>query len=255
VEYFFTADTTAIDIGGTLETLADTPFEFYGVIVPQHIEVLPPRLKEYYSPETNYGIAAKKRIRTMPMEINTNGSNVVFTPIIDGVPGASSIINTPTRKTAFHYFSTDIFGVDFACELFGENPFEFYGLLKPENVEAIPVGKKFDQVGPVHLARIGKLVGFRLRAITGEVNLPWRIYAEDESIATGTLVTVPNTDDVYEAEFITKGRIAVVSRIEFGPTTTPFHRYYLTLKVNYGGNATDIKLITIRDAFSDAQAR
>lgn len=255
VEYFFTSDTIAIDIGGILQTLADTPFEYYGTIIPQQIEVLPPRLKEFYSPETNYGIPAKKRIRTMPMEINTNGFDVTFTPIIDGVAGTSSVINTPSKKTAFHYFDTDIFGVDFACELVGSEPFEFYGLLKPENVEALPVGKKFDQIGPVHLARIGKLVGFRIRAVTGQVDLPWRILAEDTSIATGTLVTVPNTDDVYEAEFLTKGRIAVVSRIELGPTATPFHRYYLTLKVNYGdsGNNTDIKLITLKDAFSQGQ--
>jgi hypothetical protein len=253
VEYFFTEDTTAIDIGGTLQSLADTPFEFYGVVVPQQIEVLPPRLKEYYSPETNYGIAAKKRIRTLPYEINTNGSDVTFTPIVDGISGTPSTVNTATRKTSFHYFNSDIFGVDFACNLVGNQPFEFYGLLKPENVEALPVGKKFDQVGPTHLPRIGKLVGFRIRVITGEVNLPWRILAEDESIASGTLITVPDTDDVYEVEFLTKGRIAVISRIEFGPTTTPFHRYYLTLKVNYGGNDTDIKLITIKDAFSEGR--
>jgi hypothetical protein len=253
VEYFFSSDTTAIDIGGTLQTLEDTPFEYYGTIVPQHIEVLAPRLKELRIPESNYGIAAKKRIRTMPMDINTNGHNVTFTPIVDGVSLPYSTINTPTRKTGFHYFATDVFGIDFSGELISSDPFEFYGLLKPETVEVLPVSKRFDQVGPVHLARVGKVIGFRIRVITGEVNLPWRILAEDDEIASGTITTVPDIDDVYEVEWITKGRIAVISRLEIGPTTLPFNRYYVEFKINYGGNDSTIKRIRISDAFTMAQ--
>jgi len=253
VEYYFTSDTTAIDIGGTLTTLEDTPFEFYGVIIPQQIEVLPPRLREFRIPENNYGIAAKKRIRTMPMEINTNGANVSFTPIIDGIAQTPSIFNTTSRKTVFHYFSTDVFGTDYSGELTGSSPFEFYGLLRPENVEILPVSKKFDQVGPVHLARVGKIVGFRIRVITGEVNLPWSLIAEDVEIANGTITTVPNSDDVWEVEWIPKGRISVITRLVLGPTTVPFNRYYVEFKINYGGNDSAIKLVRLTDAFTASQ--
>jgi hypothetical protein len=246
VEHFFSTDTIGIDIGGTLGTLANTPFEFYGIITPQQIEVLPPRLTEFRIPENNYGIAARKRTRTIPMEINTNNQDVTFTPIVDGVSLTPSIINTPTRKTAFHFFTSDIFGVDYSGEFISESPFEFYGLLKPEDVEILPVAKRFDQVGPIHLPRVGKIIGFRIRAITGEVNLPWILYTEDSMIANGILTTVPNTDSVYEEEWITKGRVSTIARFEIGPTTIPFHRYYIEFKINYGGNDSQIKVIKIQ---------
>lgn len=252
VEYFFSSnfplDPIAIDIGGELSGTI-SPFEFYGVIVPQEIEVLPPQLEIYRIPENNYGVAAKKRVRTMPMMINTNGHPVLFTPIVDQVSYTGTTFNTPSRQTVLHYFSTDIFGIDFSGILQSvvsdeTKPFEFYGLEKPEEVEVLPVSKVFDQIGPVHLTRIGKVVGFRLRIITGEVSLPWILYGEDSIIAKGTLTTVPGIDTVYEQEWITKGRNAVVSRIEFGPSPNkvPFNRYYLDLKINIGGADSMIKL-------------
>jgi hypothetical protein len=125
VEYFFPDDTIGIDIGGTLESLADTAFEFYGVIKPQEVEVLPPRLTYFRIPENNYGVPAKKRVRTMPMEINTNGQNVTFTPIVDGVEGDPSTFNTSHRHPVLHYFTTDSFGIDYSGQLEGASAFEF----------------------------------------------------------------------------------------------------------------------------------
>jgi len=245
-EYFFNSDTIAIDIGGTLETLNDTPFEFYGVVISQHLEVLPPRLLEFRIPENNYGIAARKRTRTMPMEINTNGSPVTFIPIVDNISGTPTTLNTPNRQTAFHYFNTDVFGIDYSGELIGTSPFEFYGLLKPEDVEVLPVAKLFDQVGPVHFERIGKIIGFRIRIITGSVALPWIIYGEDSVIATGVINTVPGVDAVYEQEWITKGRNATITRMEIGPAVLPFHRYYVTFKINLGGEQNAIKTMKVQ---------
>lgn len=243
VEYFFLEDTTGIDIGGKLESLTDTPFEFYGILIPEKVEMLPPRLEEFRIPENNYGVAAPKRIRTMPMEINTNGSDVVFTPIVDNIRWPSTILNTPTRKTTFHFFDSDVFGTDYSGELVGSSPFEFYGLLKPEEVEVLPVAKVFDQIGPIHLSRIGKIIGFRIRIITNEDVLPWTMYGEDDVIATGTLVTVPGKDAVYEQQWLAKGRNATISRVEFGPSPgkKPFHRYYVDVRYNIGGKDVQIK--------------
>jgi len=257
VEHFFTADTIAIDVGGTLQSQANTPFEFYGVIVPQVLEVLPPRLLEYRIPESNLRVAAKKRIRTLPFMINTNGQNVVFTPIVDNVAGIPTTFNTPLRQTVFHYFSTDSFGVDYSGELKAQTstPFELYGpdgsptpgFLQPEIVEVLPVTKVFDQVGPVHLPRVGKIIGLRLRVIATDTSLPWTMYEADNVIATGTLTTYPNLDWVYEQEWIQKSRNATVTRIEIGPSpgVLPFNRYYLDLKVNYGGGDTEIKWLRV----------
>lgn len=238
VEYFFAVDTIAIDIGGILESLADTDFEFYGVVVPQDIEVLPPRLKEKRIPENNYGIAARKRVRTMPMEINTNGSDVTFTPIVDGVAGTPTTLNTNTRATAFHYFITDVFGVDFSGDLIGTDPFEFYGLLKPEEVEVLPVAKKFDQIGPVDYLRIAKFHAFRVRLIALGYTIPYTIYIEDTAVYSDVIATIPNIDKVYEIMRFPKTMAGTVFRIELGPADQPFHRYYGELKMGISGSET-----------------
>ena len=249
VEYFFTTDTIGIDIGGILETQADTPFEFYGVIIPQDLELLPPRLKEFRIPENNYGIAAKKRIRTMPMVINTNGSDVTFTPIVDQSVRSAQIstFNTPSKQTVLHYFTDDEFGIDFSGELNGDDPFEFYGLLQPENVETLPVAKKYDQIGPIHFDRLGKIIGLRIRLVATGTALPWKIFAEDTEIYSDSFVTTPNIETVLEKEWIVRSKLATICRVEIGPSANPFHRYYVEIKVNYGGDQrnTGIKWIRV----------
>lgn len=255
VEYFFSQDTIGIDVGGILETLVGQPFEFYGRIVPQHIEVLPPRLKEFRVPENNYGVAAEKRVRTMPMVINTNGYDVTFTPIVDHVSGTSTTINTSSRQTAYHFFTTDVFGVDFSGELIGIEPFEFYGLEKPEDVEVLPVPKKFDQFGPIQFDRIGKIVRLRLRVITKGTSISYKILSELEATLpdsdsavgdfTGTFDTVANVDNVYEA-IVPKTVVGTVFRVELGPTTEAFHRYTLEVQVKLSGMETDARWIKIK---------
>lgn len=245
-EHFFISDTIGIDIGGILETLADTEFEFYGPIIPQQLEVLPPRLKELYVPENNLGIPAKKRVRTLPMGINTNGYNVTFTPILDGIANTPSTINTSVKRTAFHYFTTDVFFTDVAGEFIGTQPFEFYGFLQPEAVEVLPVGKKFDQIGPVSYERIGKFLGFRIRIISGDSTLPYNIYKEDVSVYTGTINTLANIDMVYEVMQLPKTIVGTTFRIELGPTANPFHRYWLEMKVNISGAETESKWVRIK---------
>src|SRR5205823_3649757 len=99
---------------GTLASLENTPFEFYGVIVPQDIEVLPPRLEYLRIPNNNLGVPARKRVRTLPMVIDTYGKDVTFTPIVDGLlQPNTTIFNTSGKITVYHYFSTDVFGTDF----------------------------------------------------------------------------------------------------------------------------------------------
>ncbi len=259
VEYFFSADTVAINIGGTLESINNPkkPFEFYGPIVPQQVEVLPPRLKEFRIPESNFGVAAKKRIRTLPMEINTNGHDVNFTPIVDGVSFPVTILNTATRATTFHYFGYDSFGVDYSGDLIGTQPFEFYGFGKPEGVEVLPVAKKFDQIGPIRLDKLGKFQAIRLRIIpTGLVNtIPIKVISETDNtypFSTGntgewstTLVVVPNKDDVYEIH-LPKTVNGTIFRIEIGPTVYPFHRYDLQAKIVQSGMEANPKWLKVQ---------
>ncbi len=115
VEYFFPAgDVIGIDIGGRIESLSGTPFEFYGTIVPQKVETLPERLQYLRLPNTNFGVPSRKRIRTLPMVIDTYGHDVTFYPIVDDtIVGQTSTFNTKSRTTVYHYFVEDVFGTDF----------------------------------------------------------------------------------------------------------------------------------------------
>lgn len=143
VDYFFPqsdGDVIGVDIGGTLA--GDTPFEYYGTITPQTIEVLPDRLEYLRIPNSNFGLAARKRIRTISLVIDTRGNAVTFTPIVDGVSfGSSANFTTTGKLTVYYYFTEDVVGTDFGGTLAltsGNGYFEFYGLGTPENVEPLP---------------------------------------------------------------------------------------------------------------------
>lgn len=143
VDYFFPqsdGDVIGVDIGGTLS--GGNPFEFYGTIVPQTVETLPDRLEYLRIPNSNFGLAARKRIRTISLVIDTRGNAVTFTPIVDGITyGSPTVFTTSGKLTVYHYFNEDIVGTDFGGTLqilSGSGYFEFYGIGTPENVEPLP---------------------------------------------------------------------------------------------------------------------
>ncbi len=147
VDYYFpqsNGDVIGVDIGGVLESAESPkqPFEFYGVIVPQTIETLPDRLEFYRIPNTNFGVADRKRIRTISLILDTRGQPVVFTPYVDNQPHSVTATFTTTGKsTVWFYFHSDTVGVDFGGVLSTSSgtPFEFYGLGTPDNVEPLPL--------------------------------------------------------------------------------------------------------------------
>lgn len=247
-------DVIGVDIGGVLESIADTPFEFYGVIVPQQLEILPAKLKSFYLPENNFGVAARKRIRTIPIIINTFGSDVTFTPVVDNVNGTPQILNTPRKQTTLYYFTTDSFGIDYSGFLEGTQPFEFYQWGELENVETLPVGKRYDQLGPMRFDKIGKLFTMRTRLIsTGDTVIPFTIYGEESlSVVTygtelysGSLDVVAGLDNIYEFQF-PKNVNTQIARITLGPTTSPFHRYDMQLRVSTSGMESDSRWVPLR---------
>ena len=87
-------------------------------------------------------------------------------------------------------------------------------MLKPESVQEIPVGKKFDQLGPIEFPKLGKVLGFRIRIIPEGSSLTYVMYAEDVQIgAPGTISCVANKDQVVEVK-LPKGINATVFRVE-----------------------------------------
>jgi len=256
VEYFFdqsAGDVIGIDIGGTLQTIETTPFEYYGNVKPQTVEVLPDRLEYLRIPNSNFNVASRKRVRTLPLVIDTYGKDVQFTPIVDGVLGLPETLNTKGKVTTYYYFINDSFGTDYGGILSGGNIFEFYGMLRPEDVEILPVPKLLDQLGPVRLDKIGKLFSFRLRVIPTTTTIPWAIYddynqsglAYATPLANGTIQTFPNVDEIYEIP-MAKNVNAAVMRLVLGPTTNPFYRYDVALKVQTSGMETGSKWLPIR---------
>lgn len=260
VDYFFDTqkgDIIGIDIGGILESIEDTPFEFYHVIVPQEVEPLPARLEFFRIPNNNLGIAAKKRVRTIPLVIDTRGRTVVFTPIVDGqVIGPSSNHVTNGKITSYHYFQYDSFGTDYGGQLVcNEGNFEFYGLGTNEKVETLPVPKEYDQIGPIRLDKIGKLFNFRIRLIAtnGLASIPFSILGAGDgvhpqyssSLYDGAISVVSGTDEIYQVD-LPKSVNSSMFRLVLGPTAQPFHRFELLLRVSTSGMETDAKWIPMR---------
>ena len=262
VEYFFPeSDIIGIDVGGTLQSLTNTPFEFYGVIVPQTVEQLPDRLEFLRIPNNNMGVAARKRVRTLPIVIDTYGQNVLFTPIVDGINQSNTtILNTQGKITTYHFFSNDSFGTDYGGTLQSVSnpltPFEFYGMGNPENVEVLPVPRIFDQLGPLRLDKIAKFFTIRVRLIgTGTTTaLPWAIYGSNATtvpieqslpLISGVLTIIPYIDEIYEIQ-LPKSINTDVVRITLGPVSDPFHRYDVKVRLQDSGMETNAQWIPMR---------
>ena len=114
--YTFTTDTTGIEIACELH--GDFEFEDYGENLEECItEKLPKVTKFINLSTTNFGIANKKRIRTIPFVLNSKGGNVTYTPAVDGVIYPSSVLSSIEKRTLLHYFETDSFGIDYGGTL------------------------------------------------------------------------------------------------------------------------------------------
>lgn len=263
VEYFFPiadGDVIAKEVGGILA--GNGPFEFYQVITPQRIEELPPRLDYYRIPNSNFGHAGKKRFRTIPFVIDTYGQDVSFTPIIDGVNYPPETFNTNGKITVYYYFVSDMFGIDIGgiVQTLNQQPFEFYELGQPENVEILPVPKKYDQLGAIRFDKIGKLFTFRVRLVaTGStITIPFQILTDANSqmnpsynvtdnspVYSGNFSVIPNVDGTYEVN-MPKSVNGTIIRLVLGPTTDPFHRYDCQMKVSSSGMESDSKWVPVR---------
>lgn len=192
-----------------------------------------------------------KRIRTLPLTLDTLGNNVTFTPIIDSVayPAQASTFNTIDKRTVYHYFTIDALGVDYGGLLYDPSGLmEFWEMGAPEIVEVFPVPKLFDQIGPQEFSRLGKIIqiGLRVYPYAGLTSIPFNILFQDSSVWTGSFTIVPLVDDTYYLD-IPKGVNGRVLRVTLGPTSIPFCRYYMKFKCAPSGGPenTELNWITI----------
>lgn len=192
-----------------------------------------------------------KRIRTLPLTLDTLGNNITFTPIIDSVayPAQASTFNTIDKRTVYHYFTIDALGVDYGGMLYDPSGLmEFWEMGAPEIVEVFPVPKLFDQIGPQEFSRLGKIIqiGLRVYPYAGLTSIPFNILFQDSSVWTGSFTIVPLVDDTYYLD-IPKGVNGRVLRVTLGPTSIPFCRYYMKFKCAPSGGPenTELNWITI----------
>jgi len=253
--YYFTSDVKGVDVGGILETAANTEFEFYEIDIDESLsEKLPVPTRFLIIPEDNFGVPARKRVRTIPIEIDTRGQDVTWTPTVDGADQTPLTLNTTSKRTVFYYFTTDSFGIDYGgrLEATTTTPFEFYKQHRPVDVQILPVAKRFDQAGPIEIMRLGKLRMIRIRLVPTTTVLNFNIFVADASIYTGTHTVVANVDNVYDIP-MPKGVNGTVFRVEFA-MSAPFHRYYVHFLVNSSGADSDSKWMKF-GADPDAQPK
>ena len=121
----FISDEAAFDIGGTLQ---GNVFEFYELVQPREVELLPDQLKFKHIPYTNLGNGSRKRFVQYAFIIDTRGGTVTFTPLVDGTANTTQTYITSRKQTVIYTFATSTIGIDIGGTLSSTTPFEFYGL-------------------------------------------------------------------------------------------------------------------------------
>ena len=252
VIYTFVTEAIGIDVGGILNSNVDNvKFEYFGVDLGECIsEKLPPVARYVKVPCTNFGTAAKKRVRTLPLVIDTRGGTVTFTPSVDGVTFPSSQHITNDKRTVLHFFTEDAIGIDYCGLLTSPTEFEYYGYNnsggtgeKPESVEVLPVEKMFDQIGPVELKRWGRIYMARVRVVPSGAALSYDLIINNVSAAAGTWQTTADKDQILEIKF-EKFVMGDIVRLELR-SGKPFSRLNAELLVRLTGNDTDNRWIKL----------
>jgi hypothetical protein len=243
--YLFSTDVRAIDVALKI-SCADGFIEFYEILKPQTLEIMPELTTYLRITPNNYGIASKKRLRVIPFTINTFGHDVVFTPLIDGTTYSGQTVNTSRKTTVFYYFTgtTDIFCIDISGSLSGDFVFEFFGLERPETVETLPVAKKFDQIGPANFDRQGLLRFVNLRLITEGTTLNYQIFQQDDVVLSSSIPTIANKENMYRIA-IPKGVNPSIFRMEMW-SSNPFHRLDASVEIFLSGKDTDAKIVRLK---------
>ena len=238
--YTFITDVVGIDIACILSGANE--FEDYGEDLSKCVWEELPRITKFINLDnTNFGIANKKRIRTIPFLINALGGTIIYTPRVDGINYPASSLTSTEKRTLLHYFSTDSFGIDYGGTLFSTTDFEFYEMLKPEIVQILPVSKMFDQLGPIEFNKVGKIKELRLRIVPTGSAMAAEVLSADSSILSTNFVTVPNIENSYTLKF-PRGVNPTICRVTL-LSSNPFHRLSSEFKVQIDGKVPEYRYV------------
>jgi hypothetical protein len=245
----FAISNTSLPVAKDYEYTIYSPsvFEFFGFQEPRIIEIYQQQVKAFNIPVTNFGNANKKRIRVWPFIISSpvNNTSVIFTPLIDGSVGTPTTFVVSLDKLTYrHFFKTDVFGVDYGGYFTSNGEFEIDNTLPPEIVQVLPIAKQFDQIGPDEFFRYGKVKQIELRVLPEGTNIPYAIYFNDNNIITGNFTVVANKEASYFL-MMPKGVSGNIIRVELGPTSFDFHRFYMRFQVVKSGSDTELEWLSI----------
>lgn len=241
--FYISDDRPFVDLDFTLES--STPFEFYEIAKDGFIVEKLPTPTKYLKISSLFTDGIKRRVRTIPILMDTRSGTVTAKTHIDGVLNNIMTFDSDTKRTFFYYYNNDAIGVDYELELQSETPFEFYNLGNIEVVEVFPMFKLFDQVGPIELRKLGRLIGIRVGIDPLQnTSIPYRIITDD-IVYDGSITVAPNTYSTYEVPYLPKTLKGSIARITLGPTATPFHRYFIELYATLTGNDTEVQVIRL----------
>ena len=245
VYLYETSDAIGVDFSGIFS--GTNPFELWDIGTPLQIERYPEPVKYFMIPVTNLGSASKKRIRVWPFVLSspTAANSVTFHPLVDGVSTTSTVFSIGVEKQTFrHFYKTDVFGVDYSGYFTSTSPFEVGDILQPEIVQTLPIAKQFDQVGPEEFFRYGKLKQIEFRILAEGTSIPYTIYFNDNSTFVDSITTIANKENSYFL-MLPKGVSGNIMRIELGPTSFDFHRFYTRLQVAKSGSDSELAWINL----------
>ena len=232
-----------IEISGQL---ADFILEF--IAIDYNLRPLPITHLVFNNNELGLDAFNKKRIGALGFMLDTLGATATLTPTKDGSNLTTSAQIASGKRTLFHYFTAAemvAFGVDFGGTLNCTTPFEFYGFHPPDVLEALPFGRKNDQIGPIELFRYGKIKTLEANIIAfGGTTIPFAIWCDGVSVETGNLTVTDGIENVVSLN-MTKTTAGSIVRIVLGATSFLFHRRATRILVAKSGRATELEWVPL----------
>ena len=233
-------------------TFTGTGFEFYGMLEMKDFETFPTPVNLHVIHGTNLGTANKKKLGSWPFVLENILGDIYFTHVIDGVPGAATLLTTPSgKRTHFYYFPTPTYGVDVAGFLFTLDPlhtFELYGFEKPEVLQILPPARRFYTFTAKELFKYGRIKSLAIRLISfTNTTIPYKLYFSDTLDVSGSLTVSNGIEDIKDITLpsTTGGRLL---RIELGPVSNDFHIFYINAQAAKTGRDTEFEWITLEAA-------
>lgn len=239
-EYPFITDVTGIDYEWRVQQQTAVPFEWFGLMQPKTLQVLPELTKYLRIEETNFGSNGFKEVTSWPVEIACLGSPVTFTVYADGVIVGAIECTGTEKRTYTLYFNPPVSGTDFYADFSGAQRFEVYStgtnLVKMSYASKKP--SLFTQIGPLQLFRYGKIKAFefRLRATGTLAAISFTFDNLAPTVFTKT--TTPDVELAYVVS-VPKTLAGSILTVTFDTGNTPHYFEVCRILHTISGNQTD----------------